>query len=152
MKNLTVILIMALSCNIMVCAQGNNDKTNVSTGGEYQMKITVNGHELTATIVNNSSAQALKEMLLKGPKTILMRDYGNMEKVGPLGQNLPRNDESITTKPGDIILYQGNSLVIYYDTNSWNFTKLGSINNITQNDLKRILGTGDVSVTLELIP
>ena len=79
-----------------------------------------------------------------------MNDYGNMEKVGSLGQNFPRNDESITTEVGDIILYQGNSLVIYYAPNSWSFTRLGKINNISQKELKDILGKGDVTVTLSL--
>jgi hypothetical protein len=79
-----------------------------------------------------------------------MRDYGNMEKVGSIGTTLPRNDEQITTGPGDIILYQGNALVIYYAPNSWNFTRLGKIDNITQDELKKILGEGDVSVTLKL--
>jgi hypothetical protein len=79
-----------------------------------------------------------------------MRDYGNMEKVGSLGTSLPRNDEQITTEPGDLILYQGSAFVIYYAPNSWNFTRLGKINGVTQEELKEILGTGDVEVTLSL--
>lgn len=79
-----------------------------------------------------------------------MSDYANFEKVGPLGFSLPRNDKSITTTPGDIILYQGNQITIYYDTNSWNFTKLGKIENVTQEELKEILGNGDVTVTFSL--
>ena len=79
-----------------------------------------------------------------------MSDYANFEKVGPLGFSLPRNDKSITTTPGDIILYQGNQITIYYDTNTWNFTKLGKIENLTQKELKEILGNGDVTVTFSL--
>lgn len=90
------------------------------------------------------------EMLQNGPITIDMRDYGNMEKVGSLGTDLPRNDEQITTESGDLILYQGNAFVIYYAPNSWNFTRLGKINNVTQEELKEALGTGDVKVTLSL--
>ncbi len=62
---------------------------------------------MTATLADNSSAGALKDLLKKGPVTINMSDYGNFEKVGPLGTTLPRNDEQITTSAGDIILYQG---------------------------------------------
>ena len=79
-----------------------------------------------------------------------MSDYANFEKVGSLGFSLPRNDKDITTMPGDIILYQGNQITIYYDTNTWNFTKLGKIENITQKELKEILGDGDVTVTFSL--
>lgn len=114
------------------------------------MKITVGNKILTAVLSDNSSADAFKEILSSGPLTIDMSDYGNMEKVGPIGQSLPTNDEQITTVPGDIILYMGNSLVIYYDTNSWNFTKLGKIQDITQEELKEILGADNVAVTFSL--
>jgi len=118
---------------------------------ETKIKLTVNGQTtLTATLVDNSSAAALIELLKKNPLTIEMRDYGNMEKVGAIGTTLPRNDEQITTSPGDIILYQGNALVIYYAPNSWNFARLGKIDNITQNELKAVLGEGNVTVTLAL--
>ena len=85
-----------------------------------------------------------------GPLTIDMHDYANMEKVGPIGQSLPENNDQITTEPGDIILYLGDSLVIYYDTNSWNFTRIGKINDVTQEELLEAMGSGDVSVTFEL--
>ena len=79
-----------------------------------------------------------------------MQDYGDMEKVGSLGQDLPVNDEQITTEAGDLILYQGNSFVIYYAPNTWNFTRLGKINGVSAEELQDILGEGDVTVTLSL--
>ncbi len=118
---------------------------------ENKLSISANGHTLTATLVDNSSTKALKELLAAGPVTIHMSDYGNMEKVGPLPQSLPTNDEPINTVAGDLILYQGRNFVIYYDTNSWNFTRLGKIDNIISGSaLKSILGKGDVDVTLTL--
>ncbi len=123
----------------------------VQNNMDNKLSITANGHTLTATLVDNSSTRALKELLASGPVTIHMSDYGNMEKVGPLPQSLPTNDEQINTVAGDLILYQGRSFVIYYDTNSWNFTRLGKIDNITSEAaLKSILGNGDVDVTLNL--
>ena len=113
-------------------------------------------HKLSATLVDNSSAVAFYELLKKGPVTIKMHDYGNFEKVGPLGTTLPRNDTQITTEAGDIILYQGNQITIYYDTNSWNFTRLGKVvstgstNTITQAELKKILGKDDVTAVFEI--
>ena len=79
-----------------------------------------------------------------------MEDYANFEKVGSLEFDLPTNDKQITTSYGDVILYQGNKITIYYDTNTWSFTKLGKINNVTQDELKDILGSKDVTVTLTM--
>ncbi|MBO4601744.1 MAG: hypothetical protein J5651_01115, partial [Salinivirgaceae bacterium] len=81
-----------------------------------KLYITVNGTTFTATLVDNSSAQALVDALKKAPITYEAHDYGNFEKVGELGITLPRNDENITTEPGDLILYLGTRFVIYYDT------------------------------------
>jgi len=108
-------------------------------------------HTLTATLNDNSSSRALMELLEKGSITIDMHDYGSFEKVGSLPSSLPRNDTQITTEPGDIILYQGNQITIYYDTNSWNFTLLGKIDGITKAELKKILGKGNVTAVLSII-
>lgn len=117
---------------------------------EIKMNIEVNGHILTATLENNSSVQAFAELIKSKPLTLTMNDYASFEKVGTLPQSLPRNDKHITTEAGDIILYQGNQIIIYYDENTWNFTRLGRIDNITQTELKEILGNGSVSVTFSL--
>ncbi|MHB9291124.1 hypothetical protein Holit_00196 [Hollandina sp. SP2] len=154
MKNLSIIFIMALSCTLTVCAQGQAGNTttggtgNTQTGGT--MKIIIGSRELTATLAQNSSTEVLKELLKSGLITIQMRDYGNMEKVGGLGRSLPTNDERITTEPGDLILYQGNALVIYYAPNTWTFTRLGKINGVTVEELKALLGKGSVTVALSL--
>ncbi len=115
-----------------------------------KMKITIGDRVLTATLADNSSVDALKEDLAKGPITIEMSDYGNMEKVGSLDKSYPRNDEQITTEAGDIILYQGSALVIYYAPNSWNFTRLGKIDDLSATELKQVLGSGSVSVVLSI--
>lgn len=112
--------------------------------------ITAGGTTFTADFADNSSASAFRELLAQGPLTVQMADYGDFEKVGSLGQSLPRNDQSITTGPGDVILYQGSSITLYYDTNSWRFTRLGKIQNATREGLLDALGSGDVSVTFSL--
>lgn len=117
---------------------------------ETTMKITANGNSLTAVLADNSSAQALLERLQDGPVTVEMNDYGNFEKVGPLGFSLPTNDEPISTSPGDVILYQGSNITVYYDTNQWNFTRLGKIENVTREDLLDFFGDGAVTVTFSL--
>lgn len=117
---------------------------------DTKMNINVNGKILTATLEKNSSADALVKLLENGSVTIDMSDYANFEKVGELPHELPRNDEQLDTNFGDLILYLGKRFVIYYDKNSWNFTKLGHIDDVTQEELKSILGDGDVIVELSL--
>ena len=114
------------------------------------IKLKVDDTVFTATLADNSSAKALLELLAEGDITIQMEDYANMEKVGSLGKSLPRNDRPTITAPGDLILYQGHNLVIYYDKNSWNFTRLGKIEGVSGKDLLAILGQGDVTVTLSV--
>ena len=114
------------------------------------MKLTIGETVLTATLADNSSVKALEEKLKDGPIAIQMEDYARMEKVGNLPFHLPTNDQPITTKAGDLILYLGNSFVIYYAPNSWRFTRLGQIEGITAQELKKILGRGSVTVTLSL--
>ena len=115
-----------------------------------KIDIEVNGQVRTATLNDNRSAEALVELLRQGPLTVNMSDYGSFEKVGPLGTDLPRSDESITTTPGDIILYQGNSITIYYAVNSWNFTLLGHIDDATGENMRAFLGDGNPTVTFSL--
>ena len=115
---------------------------------ETALKITVGDEELLATLEDNSSAREFKELLAQGPVTIEMEDYGGFEKVGPLGTTLTRNDQQITTEPGDVILYQGNQITIYYGTNTWSFTRLAKIDD--PSDLQEKLGEGTVSVTFSL--
>lgn len=147
-----VVLILALSFAAVGCTGAPSGTSSSSTENvqEDTMKIKIGDTVLTAELTDNSSVDALKELLAGGPLTINMSDYANMEKVGPIGSSLPRNDEQITTGAGDIILYQGNSLVIYYDRNSWNFTRIGKINGVSQDELKEILGDGEVTVTFSL--
>jgi hypothetical protein len=115
---------------------------------EPMLKITVGEYELLATFADNSSAEEFRELLSKGPVTVEMEDYGGFEKVGPLGTTLTRNDAQITTEPGDVILYQGNQITIYYGTNTWSFTRLAKIDDPA--DLQEKLGEGTVQVTFSL--
>jgi len=114
------------------------------------LSIQVGDTTLQARLAGNSSAAALAALLEEGPIELNLHDYGSFEKVGPLPQSLPTNDEQITTEPGDVILYQGNQITIYYDVNSWSFTRLAKIEGTTTEELLSVLGEGDVEVTLSL--
>ena len=131
----------------------NEDQNEDNMMESNTLKLTVNGETFTATLVDNSSTEALKEHLAKqGELEIRMDDYGNMEKVGSLGFSLPRTDRSMTTSAGDIVLYQGNSIVIFYGSNSWSYTPLGKVDGVsTREEMLKLLGTDSrITVTLSL--
>lgn len=136
----------------VVCFLFSGCVDNVQNKGSENsiMNISANGYSLNVDLVDNSSVRNLIEILKEKPLVVPMSDYENFEKVGDLGHELPRNDEAITTEPGDVILFQGRYLVIYYGKNSWSFTRLGKINNTSKEELLRIFGPGDVQVTLSL--
>ena len=112
------------------------------------INLKVNNHVLKVKLEDNSAAKALMNKLKKGDVTIHAEDYGGFEKVGGLGFSLPRSDKYITTSAGDIVLYEGDEISLFYNSNSWSYTKLGKVQNIK--DLKKILGTGDVKLVLSL--
>ena len=126
------------------------DTGDIQKEGDLMIYAHVGEQVLAIVPEDNSSAEDFIALLAEGDVTVGMEDYGGFEKVGSLGQSLSTNDRRITTQPGDVILYQGNSVTIYYDTNTWNFTLLGRIRGLSQEELKEILGSGSVSVTFSL--
>ena len=148
-----IVLVFAF-LSMAISAFGQSNTTNNKNNRQMEkstMKLKIEGgRTFTATLVDNSSTKALKELLAKGDITVHMEDYASMEKVGSLGTSLPRNDRPTTTSAGDLILYQGHNLVLYYDVNSWNFTRLGKIEGVSGKELLDALGRGDVTVTLSM--
>lgn len=124
--------------------------SSAQTEAPVKLKIHVNDTTFTATLEENSSAKAFAEFLAQGDMTLDMHDYGSFEKVADLPRSFPRNDKQIDTDAGDIILYQGNSITIYYDKNSWNFTRLARIDNVNKKRLQQILGKGNVKATFSV--
>ena len=125
-------------------------KSSAQMETPVKLKIHVNDTTFTATLEENSSAKAFAEFLTQGDLTLDMHDYGSFEKVADLPRSFPRNDTQIDTDAGDIILYQGNSITIYYDKNSWNFTRLAHIDNVNKKRLQQILGKGNVKATFSV--
>lgn len=115
-------------------------------GGENQampkLNITVNGRSFSATMEDNAASHALLDML---PLTISMNDYSSFEKVGSLGASLPTSNAQTTTHAGDVVLYNGNQIVIFYGSNSWSYTRLAHVDDLT--GWADALGSGDVTVT-----
>lgn len=119
--------------------------TTVDTHTFY---LTVEGVTFPATFADNQGAEALADLLTDGPLTLSLEDYGGFEKVGSLGQSLPTSNTHISTQSGDIVLYQGNQIVLFYGSNSWSYTPLGQVTDLT--GWQEALGHGDVTVTLSL--
>ena len=119
-----------------------------------KMYLTIGGMTKTATLVGNSSTEALVAQLQQGDITYEAHDYGNFEKVGDLGQSFPTADHQVTTSAGDIVLYNGNNICIFYGSNSWSYTRIGKLDGMSAEDVRRFVnaGGGNVTVTLSLQP
>ena len=114
------------------------------------IKIKVNSNVLEVKLEDNEATKSLVERLKNGDISVNANEYGGFEKVGNLGFSLPRNDKNITTSAGDIVLYQGNQISLFYNSNSWSYTKLGRVQNVSGAELKNILGSGDVTLVISL--
>ena len=114
------------------------------------IKIKVNSNVLEVKLEDNEATKSLVERLKNGDISVNANEYGGFEKVGNLGFSLPRNDKNITTSAGDIVLYQGNQISLFYNSNSWSYTKLGRVQNVSGAELKNILGSGDVTLILSI--
>ena len=112
------------------------------------MQMTIGNTSVSVDWEDNESVQSLKELCRNQPLTIYMSMYGGFEQVGSIGTALPQNDMQTTTSAGDIVLYSGNQMVVFYGSNSWAYTRLGHITDKTQAELTELLSNGNVTVTL----
>ena len=115
-----------------------------------QISLTLAGQTVAVEWESNPSVDALRDLLKDGPLTVELSRYGGFEQVGSLGRSLPRNDTQLTTAPGDIVLYSGSNMVIFYGTNSWAYTRLGHITDKSRSELEALLDAGDVTAVLSL--
>ena len=173
---ITLVVLMNIFC-ITGCGQANGTKIPPAAASEYsvsgeniteektndiqdtgvmeekeatKMNISVNDHMLKATLADTQAAKELASLLKKGSIMLTLNEYGSFEKVGELPQSLTKSDEQITSQPGDIMLYQGSQMTIFYGSNTWSYTRLGKIENISEKELAEIFGSGDITVTLSL--
>lgn len=124
------------------------EPTEDTTVDTHTFYLTVEGVTFPATFADNQGAEALADLLTDGPLTLSLEDYGGFEKVGSLGQSLPTSNTHMSTQSGDIVLYQGNQIVLFYGSNAWSYTPLGQVTDLT--GWQEALGHGDVTVTFSL--
>ena len=113
------------------------------------MQMSINGTPVVVAWEENDSVYALRELAKTG-LTIQMSMYGGFEQVGSIGQRLPSSDRQTSTSSGDIVLYSSNQLVVFYGSNSWAYTRLGRITDKTPEEMRELLGNGDVTITLTM--
>ena len=143
MRRRLAALFALLAMTLTACGQ----RAEAPTGSteETEMILRIDGTEVPVTWEENESVQALKAL---APLTIRMSMYGGFEQVGSIGSSLPRNDRQTATAPGDLVLYSGDQLVVFYGTNRWAYTRLGHVD-LTKEDLAALLSAHDVTITLE---
>ena len=124
------------------------ETSETETEAAKTMIMKIGNKALDVTWEDNASVEDLKK-LAASDLTIKMSMYGGFEQVGSIGQAITRDDKQTTTKPGDIVLYSGDQIVMFYGSNSWSYTRLGKIN-LTEKELKDLLGNSDVTITLSL--
>ena len=139
----------ALLCALVLCLAGLSAPAEgtISVEGEKNMQMMIGETAVTVDWEDNASVEALKALAAEG-LTIEMSMYGGFEQVGSIGQSLSRDDQQTTTASGDIVLYSGNQLVVFYGSNSWAYTRLGHITDQTPEQMKALLSNGDVTITL----
>ena len=127
--------------------QLNRERTE-SEENEPMLQMKIGDTEVAVDWEDNESVEALKELCREEPLTISMSMYGGFEQVGSIGQSLPRNDRQTTTQAGDIVLYSGSQIVVFYGSNSWAYTRLGHITDKSAQEIAELLGGGDVTITI----
>ena len=132
----------------------NTDTTNPEEEDEpmqeKSLKMSIGDTAVEVKWEQNESVEALAQLAETEPLVIEMAMYGGFEQVGSLSESLPRNDVQITTKAGDIVLYFGNQIVVFYGSNSWAYTRLGHVTDKTAEEMAELLSDGDVTITISM--
>ena len=156
-KALILLLSFVLLISMTACADNEkgNDKPLQNMEDDTMvdktlaaMTLQIGDETVTVEWEENDSVNALTELVKDEPLTVQMSMYGGFEQVGSLGTSLPRDDVQTTTQAGDIVLYSGNQIVVFYGSNSWAYTRLGKITDKTAEELAELLGNGNVTLTL----
>lgn len=148
LKNLLIIVTsFVLVLTLASCGSGQQAEQN-NIQESSSMRLLINNSEVSVSWENNEAVAALTDLVKAEPLEVNMSMYGGFEQVGSLGKSLPRNDKQTTTQAGDIVLYSGNQIVIFYGSNSWAYTRLGRITDKSASELTQLLGNGNVTVCL----
>lgn len=143
-------ILLFITAMLLCCCSSNNEVKAQTM--KQKMYITINGQTQSVTLVENAATKTLVEKLQQAPVTVTLNSSGGFEIWGALGFSLPTSNQQITAQPGDVILYSGSNICIFYGSNSWSYTRLGKIDGLSENELRTFLKAGEsnISVTLSL--
>ena len=143
-KNFALILMSLL---MVCCTKDDEVKAQTMTQKLY---ITIDGQTQAVTLVDNQATKTLVEKLQQAPVTVTLSSSGGFEIWGALGFSLPTSNEQINAQPGDVILYNGSNICIFYGTNSWSYTRLGKIDGLSESQLRTFLKAGESNISVIL--
>lgn len=157
-KLLALLFVVIIACFTLACCTPAPENTTPPNGdnntshdeGITEMYLTINGNKIEVTLADNNSVDALVEILKQGDITYTASEYGGWEMVGSLGHTLPKSDTYITAEPGDVMLYLGSNIVLFYGNNSYSYTRLGKINGYSVSELKTLLCAGSSNVQIKI--
>ena len=129
--------------------QESEPEAQMTDEEKTDMKLKIGDAEVPVTWEENESVDALAALAAEGPLTIQLSMYGGFEQVGPIGQSIISDDQQTTTQAGDVVLYSGDQIVVFYGSNSWAYTRLGPVD-LSQKEMEDLLGNGDVMLTLQM--
>ena len=143
-------ILLFLAAMLFSCCSSDNEMK--AENMEQKMYITIDGQTQSVTLVDNSATRALVEKLQQAPISVTLNSSGGFEIWGALGFSLPTSNQQMTAQPGDVILYSGSNICLFYGSNSWSYTRLGKIDGLTESELRSFLKAGEsnISVTLSL--
>ncbi len=143
-------ILLFLAAILFSCCSSDNEMK--AENMEQKMYITIDGQTQSVTLVDNSATRALVEKLQQAPISVTLNSSGGFEIWGALGFSLPTSNQQMTAQPGDVILYSGSNICLFYGSNSWSYTRLGKIDGMSESELRSFLKAGEsnISVTLSL--
>ena len=143
-------ILLFITAMLLCCCSSNNEVKAQTM--KQKMYITINGQTQSVTLVENAATKTLVEKLQQAPVTVTLNSSGGFEIWGALGFSLPTSNQQITAQPGDVNLYSGSNICIFYGSNSWSYTRLGKIDGLSESELRTFLKAGEsnISVTLSL--
>ena len=143
-------ILLFLAAILFSCCSSDNEMK--AENMEQKMYITIDGQTQSVTLVDNSATRALVEKLRQAPISVTLNSSGGFEIWGALGFSLPTSNQQMTAQPGDVILYSGSNICLFYGSNSWSYTRLGKIDGMSESELRSFLKAGEsnINVTLSL--
>lgn len=148
-------ILLILAAMLLTCCSSDGEvkaENNSTNNMNQTLYITIGGVTKTATLVDNAATRELVARLQEAPVTVTLNSSGGFEIWGSLGFSLPTSNEQVNAQPGDIVLYNGSNICMFYGTNSWSYTRLGKIDGLTESELRTFLKAGEsnISVTLSV--